>query len=165
VQLSARADLTASALDVAVDGRWLSTDAESADPVELPAFDPADLDSARAVVIWMEDGDRFSLTALRPRGAKGQDRDELSVTLPAGSTDQVFDPRLSTEYGPDGRPRRCGIELWVGEDEEGSQRPLRIGAEVPEESGHVTEGPLDIQPLSAHLNAKAGIGVYLLVRG
>ena len=31
----------------------------------------------------------------------------------------MFDPRLSTTYNGAGEPRRFGIELWLGEDEDG----------------------------------------------
>jgi hypothetical protein len=164
VQLSAFADPESATWDVAVDGRWFGPG-----PGELPTvdFDPLDPDafgSARLVAIWLENGETFTLTALRPMNAKGQDKDTITVSLPdTQSALSVFDPRLSTEYSAAGVPQRFGVELWLGEDPEGDQHPLRLAGEATQ-SAPITQGPLSVHPMRAHSAGVAGLGVYLLVR-
>ena len=48
-----------------------------------------------------------------------------------GESDGIaaFDPRLSTTYAPDMSPLRMGIELWLGEHEDGDLYPRRVAGE------------------------------------
>jgi hypothetical protein len=119
--------------------------------------------SARLVAAWFEDGSTVGLLARRPKGAKGQDKDEIDVALAGAAAEagiKVFDPRLSTTYNGAGEPRRFGIELWLGEDEDGEQRPLRIGGEARGEPT-VLDG-LRVQPFVARTSRGEGEGLYVL---
>ncbi|HET9074566.1 MAG TPA: hypothetical protein VFN48_08300 [Solirubrobacteraceae bacterium] len=134
MKLTLSADLTAHPhrWSAAVDGRWL-TDAptETSASLTVADLDLGELDSARCVAVWFGDGETCTLSARRPRGAKGQDRDTVEVQLPGSRAElSVFDPRLSTEYDATGQPRRFGVELWLGEDSEGEQHPWRIAGEA-----------------------------------
>lgn len=184
MQLSAFADPGTGTWGVAVDGRWIGAEpdtvADSAPTVDFDPFDLDGIDSARLVAVWLDNGEVFHLTALRPTHAKGQDRDLITVALPADQTLSVFDPRLSTEYSAAGMPRRFGVELWLGEDPDGDQHPLRLAGEAdpkadPEAefksgsgsgsgSAPLTEGQLTVHPMRAHSAGVTGIGLYLLVR-
>lgn len=166
MQLSAFADIGAAIWDVAVDGRWLGAGPGEHPVLEFADVDPGEWDSARLLAVWLDNGDTFTLAALRPRGAKGQDRDRFSVTLPASRANlQVFDPRLSTEYGAGGAPQRFGVELWLGEDAEADQHPLRLGGEAQERGPALSDGPLSVHPMRAHAGDSVGFGLYLTVAG
>jgi hypothetical protein len=134
--------------------------------VDLPALRQqltSGASSARLVGAWFEDGSTVGLLARRPKGAKGQDRDEIDVGLAGAAAEagiKVFDPRLSTTYDGAGEPRRFGLELWLGEDEDGEQRPLRIGGEATGEA-IVLDG-LRVQPFIARTARGEGEGLYVL---
>jgi hypothetical protein len=165
VQLSAYADLGSAVWDVSVDGRWLGAGPGEHRVVDFTPFDAGGVSSARLIVVWLADGETFSLTAVRPGNAKGQDRDEISVVLPESEAKfRVFEPRLSTEYDAAGTPRRFGIELWLGEDEDGDQHPVRLAGEAPSDTPPLQDGKLAIHPMRAHRAGTDGLGLYLLVR-
>jgi len=136
--------------------------------VDLPALRQqltTGASSARLVAAWFEDGSTVGLLARRPKGAKGQDKDEIDVALVGAAADagiKVFDPRLSTTYNGAGEPRRFGIELWLGEDEDGEQRPLRIGGEATGEPT-ILDG-LRVQPFVARTARGEGEGLYVLAQ-
>jgi hypothetical protein len=122
-----------------------------------------DASSARLVAAWFEDGGRIGLLARRPAGARGHDNDEVTVALTEGLADPemlVFDSWLSTTYAGPGEPRRFGIELWLGTDEDGDQRPLRITGEAAGEP-LVADG-VRIQPVVTRASHHQGEGVYVL---
>jgi hypothetical protein len=163
VQLSAFADLESATWDVSVDGRWSGPGPGDHPVTRFPEVDPRAVDSARLVAVWLENGDVFTLSAQRPRGARGQDRDDVSVVLPASHAPmQVFDPRLSSEYAADGRPQRFGVELWLGEDPDGDQRPLRLAGEA--DGAGASDGPVSVVPMRAHSAGVPGRGIYILIR-
>jgi hypothetical protein len=165
VQLSAVADLASATWDVAVDGRWLGDGPGDRPVVEFDALDPVRLGSARLIAVWLDNGETYTLSALRPAGAKGHDKDAITVALPEPhATLQVFDPRLSTEYSSAGTPQRFGIELWLGEDAEGEQRPVRLAGEAGPGQPALTQGTLSVYAMSAHTGDIQGLGLYLLVR-
>ncbi len=164
MQLSAFADLESALWDVAIDGRWLGAGPGDRPTLEFGAFDPAQIGSARLLAVWLDNGETYTLSALRPAGARGHDKDELTVVLPEQQAPlQVFDPRLSTEYSSAGVPRRFGVELWLGDDPEGEQHPLRIAGEAGAAAPAITEGPLSVHPMRAHSADIQGMGLYLLV--
>ena len=190
MQLTLSADLSAYPLRwaAAVDGEWLAdAPSETHASRTVAELDLGDLDSARYVAVWLEDGDTCTLLARRPRGAKGQDRDLIEVQLPENRADlSVFDPRLSTEYDAAGQPRRFGLELWLGEDPEGEQHPWRLAGETVAEpalpSGDpstpaeppaiatpaglsTTVGPATVRviPMSAHASSGSGLALYVMV--
>jgi hypothetical protein len=125
------------------------------------------LDSLREVFVWFGPDDGLALSAVRPRGAKGHDRDLLAAAVfdPAGAV-VVADPRLSTTYTASGRPARVGLELWLEQDDSEEQYPRRAAGEAV---GASAGGQLGAVTLEAHLmrcrsRGEEGIGVYLLAR-
>lgn len=122
--------------------------------------------SVRLVAAWVPSGWSLGLAAARPAGAKGHDRDALSVAIdgePSGA--QIFDPRLSSTYRGDGALLRAGIELWLGESEEGDQYPRRLAGEVAGPAVRLDGGALELlaYPLTCHAKSETGIGVYVLI--
>jgi hypothetical protein len=81
----------------------------------------------RVISASFDDGALLAVAALRPRGAAGHDTDAVGAVLVSaqGEVAQLHDALLSTEYGPDGRARRLGLELYEGS----SGPPIRIVAD------------------------------------
>lgn len=155
-----------------VTGRYALGGIEHAvDSLGLRALrDPLDLgrlDSVRALFAWFEPDEGLSLTALRPRGARGHDADTVTATVfePERPT-AVEDPRLSTTYGRDGLPIHAGMELWLPSDDEHEQYPRRAAGDALGASVRVKHAgvELDASPLRWHSRGLEGAGVYLLVR-
>jgi hypothetical protein len=101
-------------------------------------------------------------------GGRGHDRDTVVAAI-AGEREgiSVFEPRLSTTYAGDGTPIRAGLELWLGETEDGEQFPRRVAGE---RSGpFARHGPppqrVEAYGLRCHARGEDGIGVYVLMRG
>jgi hypothetical protein len=74
-----------------------------------------------------EDGALLGVAALRPREAAGHDADAVGAVLvsPEGEVARPYEALLSTEYGPDGKARRLGLELY----EEPTDPPVRVVAD------------------------------------
>lgn len=132
-----------------------------------PAPDLGRIDSIRDVSAWFAADDGVALTSLRPRGAKGQDRDIIGATVfePAAPV-PVADPRLSTTYTADGHPTRVGLELWLDREDSEEQYPRRAAGEPLGASAVWTQPTIELE---AHLQlwrsrGEEGIGVYVLVR-
>jgi hypothetical protein len=68
----------------------------------------------RVISAGFDDGALLAVAALRPRGAAGHDADSVGAVVVSaqGEVAQLHDALLSTEYGPDGRARRLGLELY-----------------------------------------------------
>jgi hypothetical protein len=135
--------------------------------VRCAALPTGRLDSIRLVAAWFPDDRAVAVLAARPHGVNGQDRDAIAVQVlgePEGMS--VFDPRLSTTYGSNGDPRRMGIELRVGETEDGDQYPRRIAGETTGATAHDGAGGWRWQAfaLRCHGRGADGAGVYLLIR-
>jgi hypothetical protein len=118
----------------------------------------------RSIGIVFSDGGLLALSAERPAGAGGHGDERLTTVLhePDGSSTEVSETLLSTEYGPDGVQRRVTLELWT--DGEGGQ-PLRgggtlIGAAEVRGSGTVSE----VAFFRWALEGREGLGHYELVR-
>jgi hypothetical protein len=124
-------------------------------------------ESLRFVAGWFESGAAVALVAQRPRDADGHGKDRVAAVL-AGEADgtRLFDPRLSTTYGSDGSPRRAGIELWLGEDEDADFRFTRLSLDARSAAGDLSRRHLRIEchALQGHDASSSGHGVYLLVR-
>ena len=71
---------------------------------------------ARTVTAWTDDGRGVALSAVRPAKASEHGSEAVWAAL-LESGQPVADPRLSTTYDAEGRQRRAGIELWVGEED------------------------------------------------
>jgi len=124
------------------------------------------IESLRLVGSWFPGGHQISLLAARPKTAKGHDQDAISAVATGENGAVVFDPRLSTTYGPDGAPRRAGIELWLGSEEESDQYPRRMAGVA---TGACVIGSAPGVELTAYAlrclsRGEAGAGVYALFR-
>jgi hypothetical protein len=121
------------------------------------------IEETRNVAAWMDDGTAVTLTSVRPRAAKGHDADAVwAVVLdPAGSL-HVDEPRLSTTFDADGRQRRAGLELWLGEED---RYPRRVAGEVLCGSTFdLGQLRLDCSFFTWHMEGRGGVGRYDLVR-
>jgi len=150
-----------------------------------------DLDSLRLFGTWFPAGHEIALVSARPRGGKGHDRDSVGVVARGEEHPLVIDPRLSTTYDAHGAPRRVGLELWLGDDEDGDQWPRRVagaatgshvngalgGHALGALGGHALSGSsrrgaagdaagvaLDAYAFQCVSRAEPGAGVYLLLR-
>jgi hypothetical protein len=128
---------------------------------------PTGLASVRFVVGCFPGGRGVALLARRPEGAKGQDRDVLSVAV-AGERHGlvIVDPRLSTTYASGGAPRRMGIEMWLGESEDGDLFPRRFAGEATGASAVGGGGGRvrwEAHALRCHGRGEDGVGVYVLL--
>jgi len=86
------------------------------------------ISSTRTVGAWLDDGTGMALSAVRPAGATGHEPEATwAAVFGTGGSRRVDEPRLSTTYDEEGRQRRAGLELWVGEDDD---YPWRASGEV-----------------------------------
>lgn len=132
------------------------------DDVDLSRFD-----SIRAVSVWFEPDEAFTLTAFRPRKAKAHDSDLLAAAvIAAEGSAAVDDPRLSTTYAADGWPARAGLELWLGGPEPEQQYPRRASGEAVGPRAQAVADGLELQaePFHWHSRGREGAGMYLLAR-
>jgi hypothetical protein len=76
----------------------------------------------RLISAAFDDGTLLAVAALRPRGAEGHDADAVGGILvsPEGEVSELHEAFISTEYGPGGRARRLGLELYKGSTDKGS---------------------------------------------
>ncbi len=128
-------------------------------------------ESIRDVSAWFgaEEGvEGVALTSLRPRKARGHDRDVIAAAvLDAAVAAVVADPRLSTTYNDQGLPSRVGLELWLEEDEDGEpQYPRRAAGQATGSALSAANGGYDLvaQLLRCQSRGNEGTGVYLLMR-
>lgn len=124
-------------------------------------------ESVRDVSSWFEPDQGLALTAVRPRKARGHDRDlVVAAVLDLEDAREVSDPRLSTTYSGDGLPARAGLELWLDDDEDATQYPRRAAGEAA--SAGVTNVGEDVEvltePFRWHSRGLEGAGIYLLMR-
>jgi hypothetical protein len=122
-------------------------------------------DSIRLLAAWFPAGHEIALLSARPRGAKGQDHDAISVVARGEEHALVFDPRLSTTYDGHGAPRRAGIELWLGDDEDGEHRPRRVAGAATGSyvAGNAAGTPFSAYALECVSRGEMGAGVYVLL--
>jgi hypothetical protein len=133
-----------------------------------PGLDLGQLDSLREVSAWFEGDEALALTALRPRGARGHERDTVAAAvLDAERVSDVEDPRLSTTYGRDGLPLRAGLELWLAsEGDEEQQYPRRAAGDALGPGTSLGRAGVELvaRPLRWHSRGLEGAGMYLLAR-
>ena len=110
----------------------------------------------RSLSAALEDGSLLAVAAARPEGAAGHGEEAASAVLldPEGALTGFDEPLVSTEYDPEGRPRRIGVELWSS-DEDGA--PLR-GA------GTLIGPAADVALLRFTLDGSPGTARYELVK-
>lgn len=126
-----------------------------------------DIESIRDVSAWFGPDDGVALTSLRPRKARGHDRDVIAAAVLDGEeTGAVEEPRLSTTYGADGLPVRVGLELWPPEQESEQQYPRRAAGESAGPASTAASFELEMMAalLRCHSRGHEGTGVYLLAR-
>ena len=83
--------------------------------------------TVRVVTARLGDGRLLAVAALRPAGAEGHGDELVAAAIGDGeSFSQLEGTLLSTEYGPDGLPRRIGLELFP----DGEGLALRVAGDV-----------------------------------
>lgn len=86
-----------------------------------------EIETLRIVSGHLDDGRLLAIAALRPAGADGHGDEVVAGGLGDGEAfDQLSEALFSTEYGPDGLPRRIGVELY--RDDGGL--PVRIAGDA-----------------------------------
>jgi len=124
-------------------------------------------DSSRLVAAWFPGDAGMALLAIRPSGAKGHERDSVLAAV-RGETEPatVFDPRLSTTYEGDGTPRRLGVELWLGENEEADLHSRRFAGESLNSIATLQSAGVRIDGYALRCQGgdASGPGVYLIAR-
>ncbi len=134
--------------------------------VRAAALGASGLDSLRLLGTWFPAGHEIGLISCRPRKAKGQDHDAITVIALGEEQTLIVDPRLSTTYDSHGSPRRLGVELWLGADDDEDQRSRRVAAMA---TGSFVSTPVEDRTLTAHAlkcasRGEPGAGVYMIVR-
>lgn len=118
--------------------------------------------SLRLFASWFPAGHEVAVLALRPKGAKGHDRDSIGVIARGEEHPLVIDPRLSTTYDHSGEPRRVGVELWLGDNEEGELWPRRVAGMAT--GSHVDRSGVSVYAFECTSRGDLGAGIYLLAR-
>lgn len=133
---------------------------------ERSELDLGRFDAVRDVCAWFAPGDGVILSSLRPRGAKGHDRDVVAAAVfEPGGIRPVADPRLSTTYAADGHPIKVGLELWIELEDSDEQYPRRVAGEMLGPSA-AWSGPavnLEAYLVGCRSRGEEGIGVYAIV--
>jgi hypothetical protein len=116
------------------------------------------VEALRVLSAGLDDGRGLALAALRPAGAAGHGEELVAALLVAdGVAEEVDEALLSTEYGPDGLPRRVGLELYRAED----AIPLRMAADVTGSEVEREGGIADVRAtLELRPEGTRGAGVY-----
>ncbi|MEK6327937.1 MAG: hypothetical protein AABM66_10530 [Actinomycetota bacterium] len=112
----------------------------------------------RVISASFDDGALLAVAALRPREAVGHDAEEVGAVLvsPQGEATKLHEAFLSTEYGPDGRARRLGLELY----EEPTEPPVRVVADRIAEARQRIGG--EQTALRLRMDGTPGAGLYEL---
>jgi hypothetical protein len=125
-----------------------------------------DWDAVRALLVisaGFDDGALLAVAALRPKEADGHDADAVGGALISAEGDviRLHEVLLSVEYGPDGSPRRLGLELYEGAD----GPPIRVAADRVETVEAPSGGKAREQaPLRLRMEGTPGTGLHELVR-
>ena len=117
-------------------------------------------DSLRLFASWFPAGHEVAVLSVRPNGAKGHDRDSIGVVARGEEHPLVVDPRLSTTYDHDGDPRRVGLELWLGEDDDGELWPRRVAGLAT--GSHVNRSGFSAYAFECTSRGELGAGIYVL---
>ena len=127
------------------------------------------IDSLRLLGSWFPAGHEVALLAARPKGAKGHDRDVIAAIARGEEHPLVLEQRLSTTYDEHGDPRRVGVELWLGddEDEDSDQWSRRVAGVVTGSNvigGTAGGASLSARALECASRGELGAGVYVLLK-
>lgn len=157
-------------LDVGVGG--LSVDREKLAALAEPDADtsPWDIEGAidwgraelvRLISASLEDGTLVAVAALRPSGSGDHGSDLVAGLLSdgEGALAPLHEALISTEFGPDGRPRRIGLELYP----DAESAPVRVAAEIDAEGAerHATNSwACELAGLEVRSGGHTGRGLY-----
>ena len=113
--------------------------------------------------LMLDDGSGLALTAVRPDGVPGHEPEATwAALLGAAGSLRVDEPRLSTTYDEDGRQRRAGLELWVGEDDDYPRRAA--GDVVCGSTLDLGQLRLDCAFFAWQVDGREGVGRYDVLR-
>ena len=119
--------------------------------------------STRTLAAWLDDGTGVAVCSVRPAGAASHEEEATwAALLGAAGSLRVDAPRLSTTYDEDGRQRRAGLELWVGEDDDYPRRAA--GDVVCGSTLDLGQLRLDCAFLRWRMDGRSGIGRYDVLR-
>jgi hypothetical protein len=122
------------------------------------------LAAAHTICAWMGPEEGVAVCALHPTGAKGHGEDaRWGAVLGAGAATPITDPRVSTTYDGDGRQRRAGLELWIGEGEEEYARRA-AGTVLCGSTLELGQLRLDCAFMRWTMGGRSGIGRYDVLR-
>jgi hypothetical protein len=131
----------------------------------VDGVDLSSLDSVRQVLTWFGEDDGIVLSSLRPRGAKGHERDDVTATVlePDGPVD-VSEGRMSTTYKAGGLPSRVGLELWLTDEDQ--QFPRRVAGEAlgVDASGVTAAATVSLHAFRCHSRGRDGAAAYVIAR-
>ncbi len=129
---------------------------------------PSRVESLRQVAAWFDPEEGFALLAVRPKGGRGQERDQITAALfSQASAKPVADPRLSTTYVGSEQAARASVELWVeAEADSETQYPRRAIGEALAPPAQSSSGELVLKarPFHWYSAGREGAGIYLLGR-
>ena len=120
------------------------------------------LDSVRTLAAWLDGETGVSVMTARPAGATPDSEARWGAILDAAGTLHVDEPRLSTTYDAEGRPRRAGLELWMGEEDAAPRRVT--GEAVSGSTLDLGDLRLDAAVFRWHMEGRSGVGRYDLLR-
>jgi hypothetical protein len=117
----------------------------------------------RMLGAWLEDGTGVVVRTVRPASAAAHGEEtSWAAVLSTGGSLRVDEPRLSTTYDDQGRQRRAGLELWVGDED---SYPRRAAGEVlcgsTVDLGRLQ---LDCAFVRWRMGGRSGVGRYDVLR-
>ena len=147
------------------EGDELAIDCGGERTYRLGAPDGKRFSALRVVSGWFGTDAGLIVLAARPRKARGHESDLMAGVLVEGETAMpISDPRLSSTYTAAGVPRRVGLELWIGEDddEDAEQYARRAAAQAAGPWLACDMGGAS-ELLRWRMRGRAGVGVYELI--
>jgi hypothetical protein len=146
-----------------LDGLMRAGDA--ADPEAEPAWsgevDWSRFDSLRLLTCTAGD-DALAMAVARPSGAERHDADLIACArVGAAGVQPVDEALVSTEYDPNGKVRRIGVELWSADGAGTRLAADRAGEVAATEAGGLAR---EATPLDFRLDGVPGRGLHELVR-
>jgi len=118
---------------------------------------------ARTVSAWLGDDRALTLAAVRSAKSKSHLDEALSAfVFVGGEPMEVADPRLSTTYDGELRPRRAGVELWMDDEDEYGHRVA--GEVLCGTSLDLGEQRLDSAFFQWRMEGRSGVGRYDVLR-
>jgi hypothetical protein len=121
------------------------------------------IESTRTIAAWPAEGPALALTSIRPAGASDHEAEPVwAALLDTDGSRRIADPRVSTTYDADGRQRRAGLELWLG-DEDGYPR-RGSGRVLCGSSLDLGQLRLDCAFFRWHIEGRPAVGRYDILR-